>query len=125
MANPHGLITVWLDVGPEHEEEFNDWYETVHLPDLLSVEGLVAAQRFQLTGPGPQTLNRAGEPAVAQYLAVYELDTEDTDAVLERIAAARSQWQMFDGLQLVAGARYVALGERHPAPAATAAVTTS
>jgi hypothetical protein len=119
------LYLVYTNCEPGREAEFKDWYETVHLPDLLRVEGIVAAQRFRLTGPGPQTLNRAGEPAVAQYLAVYELDTEDTDAVLERIAAARSRWQMFDGLQLVAGARYVALGERHAAPAAAAAATTS
>ena len=96
----------------------------MHLPDLLHVAGIVAAQRFKLSGPGPQTLTRAGEPAIAQYLAVYELDTDDTEAVLERIAAAQPQWQMFDGIQLVASARYVALSERHTAPVApTVAIT--
>ena len=60
---------------------------------------------------------------MAQYLAVYELDTEDTEAVLGRIAAARAGWQMSDSLQLVAAARYVALGERQAAPVAAAAAT--
>jgi hypothetical protein len=114
------LYLVYTNCDPGREAEFNEWYDKVHLPDLLGVEGIVAAQRFQLTGPGPQTLGRNGEPVVAQYLAVYELDTEDTDAVLERIGAARGQWQMFDGIQLVAGARYVALGERQVAPSAAA-----
>jgi len=117
------LYLVYTNCEPGQEAEFNEWYETVHLPDLLGVEGIVAAQRFQLTGPGPQTVTRSGEPAVAQYLAVYELDTEDTEAVLERIGAARGAWQMFDGIRLVAGARYVALGERQIA--STAAATTS
>ena len=119
------LYLVYTNCEPGREAEFNEWYETVHLPDLLSVEGIVAAQRFKLTGPGPQTLTRAGEPAVAQYLAVYDLDTDDTEVVLERIAAARPQWRMFDGLQLVASARYVALGERQTAPAAAPAATAS
>jgi len=119
------LYLVYTNCEPGREAEFEEWYETVHLPDLLGVEGIVAAQRFKLTGPGPQTLTRSGEPAVAQYLAVYELDTEDTDAVLARIGAARSGWQMSDSLQLVAAARYVAAGERQTAPAATAAASAS
>jgi hypothetical protein len=119
------LYLVYTNCEPGREAEFNDWYDNVHLRDLLSVEGIVAAQRFELTGPGPQTINRAGEPTVAQYLAIYELDTEDTEAVLERIAAARSRWQMFDGIQLVNGTRYIAHGERRVAPAAAGAVTAS
>ena len=118
------LYLVYTNCEPGREAEFNHWYDTVHLPDLLRVEGIVAAQRFQLTGPGPQTLTRAGEPAVAQYLAVYELDTDDTEAVLERIAAALPQWQMFDGIQLVASARYVALSERQTAPVAPSVAIT-
>jgi hypothetical protein len=89
------------------------------------VEGIVGAQRFRLNGPGPQTLNRAGEPAVAQYLAVYEFDTEDTDAVLKRIGESRSQWQMFDGMQMVAGAAYAALGERQTSAGTPAAAATT
>jgi hypothetical protein len=123
MAKALYLVHTNCEAG--REAEFNEWYENVHLRDLLSVDGIVAAQRFQLTGPGPQTVTRSGEPAVAQYLAIYELDTEDTDAVLERIGAARSQWQMFDSMQLVAGARYVALGDRQTAGVAPAAATTS
>ena len=115
------LYLVYTNCEPAREAEFNEWYDTVHLPDLLSVDGIVAAQRFKLVGPGPQTLTRAGEPAVAQYLAVYELDTDDTEAVLARIAAARPQWRMSDAIQLVASARYVALGERQTAAVARSA----
>lgn len=119
------LYLVHTNCESGREAEFNDWYDNVHLRDLLGVDGIIAAQRFQLTGPGPQTVTRSGEPAVAQYLAVYELDTEDTEAVLKRIGEAISQWQMFDGLQVVGGARYVALGERQTADAAPATTVTS
>ncbi|MGD9890170.1 MAG: hypothetical protein AB7R89_02725 [Dehalococcoidia bacterium] len=119
------LYLVYTNCEAGREAEFNEWYDNTHLKDLLSVDGIVAAQRFQLTGPGPETVTRSGEPAVAQYLAIYELDTEDTDAVLARIGEARSQWQMFDGIQLVAGARYIALGDRQTAGVAPAAAATS
>jgi hypothetical protein len=120
---PKALYLVYSNCEPDREAEFNEWYETTHLPDLLGVEGIVAAQRFRLSGPGPQTLTRSGEPAVAQYLAVYELDTEDTEAVLGRIMAARSGWQMSDSLQMVAAGRYVAVGERQTTAAAAPAAT--
>ncbi len=119
------LYLVHTNCEADQEAEFNEWYEKVHLPDLLRVEGIVGAQRFRLNGPGPQTLNRAGEPAVAQYLAVYEFDTEDTDAVLKRIGESRSQWQMFDGMQLVAGSAYAALGERQTSAGTPAAAATT
>jgi hypothetical protein len=122
---PKALYLVYTNCEEGREAEFNEWYEKVHLPDLLSVEGIVGAQRFRLSGPGPQTLNRAGEPAVAQFLAVYEFDTEDTDAVLKRIGESRSKWQMFDGMQLVAGASYVTLGERQTSAGTPAGATTT
>jgi hypothetical protein len=35
---------------PEHEAAWNDWYDTVHLPELLSVPGFVSAVRFRQLG---------------------------------------------------------------------------
>src|SRR3989442_1225045 len=49
---------------PAREEEFNRWYNEVHLPDLLAIEHIVAAQRFKVA-PLP------GRPeSDATYLAV-------------------------------------------------------
>jgi hypothetical protein len=44
------------------EDEFNTWYDQQHLPDLLRVPGVVAAQRYK------------GVVGKWSYLAVYELD---------------------------------------------------
>src|SRR5215472_3076463 len=67
---------------PEHiEEEFNAWYDTEHLPERLSVPGVLTAIRFSsVTAAAPK------------YLAMYDLETE---AVLEsdaykRVAGANS-----------------------------------
>jgi hypothetical protein len=59
------VLTVRLDIDPEHDAEFNDWYNTDHLPALGSVSGVYAAHRYRAT---------AGNP---RYLAVYELANQD------------------------------------------------
>ena len=67
---------------PEHiEEEFNAWYDTEHVPERLSVPGILTAIRFSsVTAAAPK------------YLAMYDLESE---AVLEsdaykRVAGANS-----------------------------------
>lgn len=54
------------------EDEFNTWYETVHMPEVLELPGFTAAQRFEpaQTGDGP-----------ARYMAVYDIDG-DADAAM-------------------------------------------
>jgi hypothetical protein len=56
-----GLLAVWTDIAPEAEREFNDWYNTEHIPQLLGVPGFLSGRRYQAV---------EGEP---RYLALYEL----------------------------------------------------
>ena len=57
------------------EAEFNEWYQHVHLGEVVAFSGFKSAQRFRrvrsLTGPGNYP-----------YLAIYEIETDDIDAVL-------------------------------------------
>src|SRR5690349_21681609 len=64
---------------PAREDEFNTWYDEVHLPDILSTPHFVAAQRFKLAGPPSKA-----EPD-ATYLAIYEIDTDDTRAAMKAL----------------------------------------
>ena len=57
-----GLLAVWTDVDPAVEEEFNAWYNTEHIPQLLSLPGFVSATRDQAV---------IGKP---QYVIFYTLD---------------------------------------------------
>src|SRR5216684_9392025 len=57
-----GLLMVWTDVDPEHEAEFNRWYNEEHLNRLLSVPGFLSAGRYRAIRGGPK------------YLAIYELE---------------------------------------------------
>ncbi|MDE2007451.1 MAG: hypothetical protein KGI51_12845 [Rhodospirillales bacterium] len=64
-ARPRGLLLVMIDVEPEHEADFNRWYNEEHVPERLSVPGFLNARRFVAIEGGPK------------YLALYDLESPD------------------------------------------------
>lgn len=42
----NGIFLVYTDIDPAHDEEFNAWYNTEHLPDLLGLPGFLDAARY-------------------------------------------------------------------------------
>ena len=64
------------------EQEFNEWYDNRHVPDVLALPGCVSAQRFKFTGV--QMPNR---PCPFEYLAVYEFETDDLEAAVAATVA--------------------------------------
>lgn len=71
------------------DEAFNQWYDTEHVPEVLDVPGVVAAQRYDLaeiTVPEGEDLPAQLPPPTHRYLAVYELDREP-EAVLKEFLA--------------------------------------
>jgi hypothetical protein len=50
-----------MNVAPEHEAEFNEWYDHEHIPALSAVPGVLSARRFK-DGKGSR-----------RYLALYHL----------------------------------------------------
>jgi hypothetical protein len=88
------------------EDEYDTWYDEVHLPDVVAVSGVRSAQRFVI---GPERRPVAEEPAF-RNLTVYELEgepelvfketTRRIDAgemvlspALDRTATAQSVWR--------------------------------
>ena len=57
----HGLLMVYVDVPERLEGEFNRWYEEEHIPERLSIPGVLSAARYVALEGGPK------------YLACYEL----------------------------------------------------
>ena len=53
---------------PSREKEFNEWYDNIHLQDVLQSPGMLGATRYKnsLAGEGR-----------GKYLALYEIETED------------------------------------------------
>lgn len=63
MANY--ILMVQLEVADEHAAQFNRLYDSEHVPNLLSVDGVVSAQRYELDSSADDQL---------RYLAIYELE---------------------------------------------------
>ncbi|MFT3968563.1 MAG: hypothetical protein QM690_22070 [Sphingobium sp.] len=62
------------------EDDFNDWYQNVHLPEVLSYKGMVSAQRYRVAVP-------LQAPVSYDYLCVYDIDTDDIGGILQRLGA--------------------------------------
>ncbi len=56
---------VWSTPHPGRDDEYNRWYDEVHLPDSIANGSFTAMHRYEAVGPG----HRAG-----QYLSIAEAD---------------------------------------------------
>lgn len=75
LANP---------VSAEHEQAFNDWYTSVHIPDLLAL-GVTASTRYRVP---------SGRSSAHGYLAVHEIASDRLDEVMEAIRLAQVEGRM-------------------------------
>jgi hypothetical protein len=75
-----GILLVYADVDPQVEEEFNAWYDTQHLPQLLEIPGFLDAARYVAVKGGPK------------YLAAYELESADVLQRPEFVDRQRPPW---------------------------------
>ena len=82
---------------PGQEAEYNEWYNKIHIPDVLNVPGFVAAQRFTLAdaqlGDGPHA---------HRYLALYEIETDDAKTTLKELQkrVGTADMVMSDGIDM-------------------------
>lgn len=77
-----GLFLVYTDlIDPKHEKEFNAWYNTEHLPELLTLPGFLDAARYVATRGGPK------------YLAAYELTSPEALQSPEFSKRKRTPWE--------------------------------
>ncbi len=106
----HRLV-VFTEPVAGKEEGYNDWYNRVHLGDVLSVEGFVAAQRFALSDT---QIGEGGDQAPSRYLAIYEIEAEDLSAALEKLNAGSESMHISDALNTdtAKALAYSAISER-------------
>lgn len=90
-----GLLLNAMNVAPEYEDEFNEWFDTEHIPALAEVPGTLCARRFR---------SREGSH---RYIAVYHLASPEVVETPEWKKAARTPWtdkllpQLRDRLRIV------------------------
>jgi hypothetical protein len=90
---PKGIMFVQTKPSSsDREDEYNEWYSTVHLPEVCQVEGVVAAHRYKLLSP----ISGNG----SDYLAIYQLEADDLSSVLENmtVQAQKGHMTMSDAL---------------------------
>jgi len=74
------------------EAAYNEWYEGVHVPDVLRHPGFQSATRFRLADQ-QLLVEQSTNPTPHRYLTIYEIDVdriEDARAAMPAIAAASS-----------------------------------
>jgi hypothetical protein len=75
-------LVVFSEPFEGRDEEFDAWYTGRHLDDICALPGFTTAQRFKLHSVSMgRTLNK--------YMAIYDMETDDPDAVIEGMFAAR------------------------------------
>lgn len=73
---------------PDRDQEYNTWYDEVHLGELVALDGFVSARRLRpVDGDGP-------------YVALYEVEGDNLQAILDNVVASAGRLHMSDALQL-------------------------
>jgi hypothetical protein len=62
-TTPRGLLMALMEPDQSREEEFNDWYDNEHIPQMSALPGIIAASRWVCVDGWPR------------YLAIYDLDS--------------------------------------------------
>lgn len=74
------VMVVFTNPVAGREDEYNRWYNDVHLGEVLRTPGMIAARRYRLVdGVGSR------EEPQHRYLAIYELASEDAKATVKQM----------------------------------------
>jgi hypothetical protein len=87
---------------PAREQEFNDWYDNMHVPDLLKEEkAFMAASRYQEAHP---------QNGQGKFVALFELETDDIDKTMklheETEVSLKKRGRISDLLKITARGAY-------------------
>ncbi len=91
-ADTH-IYLLFTTVHEGREADFNRWYDTVHIPEMLTrCKGFVAAQRFRLC-----EARRPGSMPEHTHLCVYEIEGDPHESLASMDEqAARPDWTRTD-----------------------------
>ncbi|MDD5510350.1 MAG: hypothetical protein PHI12_06055 [Dehalococcoidales bacterium] len=91
------LILAYTDApDPLRENEYNEWYDNIHLPDVLETPGVINGTRYVCTTPntGP-----------GKFLALYDVESDNINGVMEEMRVImdrkRKEGRLREGVDLV------------------------
>ncbi|MBI3067515.1 MAG: hypothetical protein HY323_16065 [Betaproteobacteria bacterium] len=77
-----GMLLFAMNVAPEADQEFNEWYNTEHVPRLTAVPGCLAARRFRCAS------------GTHKYVALYHLAGPEVASSKAWEEAAITPWTL-------------------------------
>jgi hypothetical protein len=77
-----GVILVSMNIETPLEDEFNDWYNTEHIPHFSRLDGVITARRFRAIEGNPR------------YVALYHVVNTDIYATPGWMAANQTPWML-------------------------------
>lgn len=81
------LLLATSGVREGRQEEFDTWYDTVHLRDVCAVPGVTSGRRFVVHPASPN------QPPVPN-LAIYEIETDDPVTILAELGKRAQSGEM-------------------------------
>jgi hypothetical protein len=92
---PSAVLIVYTNpLTPDREADFNAWYDRTHLPEVLAVEGFVAASRYRLS----DAQAKGTESPVHRFMSIYEVETDDLQGALDTLMRSATNLDMGDSL---------------------------
>ena len=86
-----GKMLVFTNAADGRDDEFNDWYDNVHLGEVLTLDPFVAAQRFRVSDA--QVMNDQAHG----YVAIYEFAGEP-QAAIDALMVGTATFNMSDSM---------------------------
>jgi hypothetical protein len=88
---PKGILSVQTAPADGRDQDYNDWYDNVHIPEILALAGFTSARRFKRAD---------GQEDSTPYLAIYEIEADNLMAAFAGLGAAagKGELQMSDAM---------------------------
>lgn len=80
------LFVVFTNAVEGREDEFNQWYDEVHIPDVMKLDGVVSARRYELRSTERPEL--APNPSTRRYVTIYEVERDGNLVLADLISRA-------------------------------------
>ena len=78
-------LFVWSDIDPDHEADFNQWYDSEHMEERVRIPGFTGARRY-----------RAVSGSARRYLALYRASSlaDFTSDAYRKAFTKQTQWSI-------------------------------
>ncbi len=87
------VLLVFTSPVEGREDDYNAWYNDVHLGEVLTADGFVRAQRFKASEMMPSVTEH-------DYVAIYEIEDLDPKDAMKSLNGASGSFTMTDAIDL-------------------------